>query len=115
METGGSRELVCTSTRWAERHPQGVCRIRKAAEPPTAAQQRVVGAEANRLAMLTRLRRARGTFTSETSELFKPETANLSLSLGVPKGGFSFAKENPPFDPCSAARAAIPFAPVRNR
>ena len=83
-------------------YPQGVCRIRKAAEPPTAAQQRIVGAEANRLAMLTRLRRARGTFTSETSELFKPETANLSLSLGVPKGIFSFAKENIPFD--SAAR-----------
>ena len=45
-----------------------------------------------------RQRRARGTFTSETSELFKPETANLSLSLGVPKGPFSFAKENGPFD-----------------
>ena len=44
------RELLRTSTRWAERHPQGVCRIRKAAEPPTAAQQRVVGAEANRIA-----------------------------------------------------------------
>ena len=58
-----------------------------------------------------RQRRARGTFTSETSELFKPETANLSLSLGVPKGGFSFVKENPPFDPCSAAGAAIPLAP----
>ena len=52
VETGGRRELVCTSTRWAERHPQGVCRIRKAAEPPTAAQQRIVGAETNRIAML---------------------------------------------------------------
>ena len=50
--TGGRRELGCTPTRWAERHPQGVCRIRKAAEPPTAAQQRVVGAEANRIATL---------------------------------------------------------------
>ena len=50
VETGGRRELVCTSTRWAERHPQGVCRIRKAAEPPTAAQQRMIGAEANRIA-----------------------------------------------------------------
>ena len=104
METGDRRKLVCTSTRWAERHPQGVCRIRKAAEPPTAAQQRIVGAEANRLAMLTRLRRARGTFTSETSELFKPETANLSLSLGVPKGIFSFAKENIPFAPAARRR-----------
>ena len=50
VETGGRRELGCTSIRWAERHPQGVCRIRKAAEPPTAAQQRMIGAEANRLA-----------------------------------------------------------------
>ena len=36
------RELLRTSTRSAERHPQGVCRIRKAAEPPTAAQQRII-------------------------------------------------------------------------
>ena len=37
------RKLGCTSTRSAERHPQGVCRIRKAAELPTAAQQRIIG------------------------------------------------------------------------
>ena len=49
-ETVSKRKLVCTSTRGAERHPQGVCRIRKAAEPPTAAQQRMIGAEANRIA-----------------------------------------------------------------
>ena len=58
VETGSRRELLRTSTRWAERHPQGVCRIRKASEPPTAAQQRIIGAEANRIAMLTRLCRA---------------------------------------------------------
>ena len=52
VKTGGRRKLVCTSTRWAERHLQGVYRIRKAAKPPTAAQQRVVGAEANRIATL---------------------------------------------------------------
>ena len=52
------RELLRTSTRSAERHPQGVCRICKAAEPPTAAQQRIIEAEANRLAVLTRLCRA---------------------------------------------------------
>ena len=52
------RELLRTSTRSAERHPQGVCRIRKASEPPTAAQQRIIEAEANRLAVLTRLCRA---------------------------------------------------------
>ena len=50
VETGGRRKLGCTPTRSAERHPQGVCRIRKAAEPPTAAQQRMIGAEANRIA-----------------------------------------------------------------
>ena len=58
VETGGRRKLGCTPTRSAERHPQGVCRIRKASEPPTAAQQRVVGAETSRIAMLTRQRRA---------------------------------------------------------
>ena len=52
-EAGGRRELGCTSIRWAERHPQGVCRIRKAAEPPTAAQQRIIEAETNRIATLT--------------------------------------------------------------
>ena len=46
----GRRKLGCTTTRQAERHPQGVCRIRKASEPPTAAQQRIIGAESNRLA-----------------------------------------------------------------
>ena len=48
----GRRKLGCTTTRQAERHPQGVCRIRKASEPPTAAQQRIIGAEANRIAVL---------------------------------------------------------------
>ena len=46
----GRRKLGCTTTRSAERHPQGVCRIRKASEPPTAAQQRIIGVEANRIA-----------------------------------------------------------------
>ena len=58
MRTIGRRRLGCTPTRSAERHPQGVCRIRKASEPPTAAQQRMMGAEASRIAMLTRQRRA---------------------------------------------------------
>ena len=107
VETGGRRELGCTSTRWAERHPQGVCRIRKASEPPTAAQQRIVGAEANRFAMLTRLRRARGTFTSETSELFKPETANPRPFSGGSKGGILFCEREYPLCPCRP-QAAYP-------
>ena len=44
VECPDRRELLRTSTRWAERRPQGVCRIRKASEPPTAAQQRMIGA-----------------------------------------------------------------------
>ena len=60
VETGGRRELLRTSTRWAERHPQGVCRIRKASEPPTAAQQRIVGANQIVSQHPTRQRRAQG-------------------------------------------------------
>ena len=58
--TGGRRKLGCTSTRWAERHPQGVYRIRKAAKPPTAAQQRIVGANQIVSQHPTRQRRAQG-------------------------------------------------------
>ena len=50
VECSGKRILVSTPTRSAERHPQGVCRIRKAAKPPTAAQQRIIEAEASRIA-----------------------------------------------------------------
>ena len=96
--TGGRRKLVCTPTRSAERHPQGVCRIRKAAEPPTVAQQRIVGAEASRAATLNAATPRAGISIPEARDLRKPETANLSLSLGVPKGPFSFVKENGPFD-----------------
>ena len=105
------RELLRTSTRSAERHPQGVCRIRKAAEPPTAAQQRIIEAEANRLAVLTRLCRAQAFPLRRPKSHSSPELPIKSLSLGVPKGIFSFAKENIPFD--SAARTPHFLAPVR--
>ena len=75
-----------------------MCRIRKASEPPTAAQQRIVGAEANRIAMLNAATPRAGISIPEARDLRKPETANLSLSLGVPKRAFSFAKENALFD-----------------
>ena len=49
----------------------------------------------------------------QAEQFFEIETANVggrgalpSRSLGVPKGIFSFAKENIPFDPCSAFGAA---------
>ena len=101
------RELLRTSTRSAERHPQGVCRIRKAAEPPTAAQQRIIEAEANRLAVLTRLCRAQAFPLRRPKSHSSPELPIKSLSLGVPKGIFSFAKENIPFAP-AARRRHIP-------
>ena len=39
-------------------------------------------------------------------QFFKHQSRNVSLSLGVQKGVFSFAKENTPFAPCSAIGAA---------
>ena len=109
------RELLRTSTRSAERYPQGVCRIRKAAEPPTAAQQRMIEAEANRLAVLTRLCRAQALSFRRRKSHSSQRLPIKSLSLGVPKGIFSFAKENIPFDSCSADGAAFPSAPVRKQ
>ena len=56
----------------------------------------------------------------QAEQFFEIKTANVggrgalpSRSLGVPKGIFSFAKENIPFDSCSAKGAAFPPAPVR--
>ena len=102
-ECRGRRKLVCTSTRSAERHPQGVCRIRKAAEPPTAAQQRVVGAEANRIAASNAATPRYGQCNRQALQLFELLACNGSLSLGVSKGSFSFAKENGPFVPLPCA------------
>ena len=56
----------------------------------------------NRIEELNAATPRAGISIPEASRSFEPETANLSLSLGVPKGIFSFAKENIPFD--SAAR-----------
>ena len=90
VETGGRRKLGCTSTRWAERHPQGVYRIRKAAKPPTAAQQRIIGAETNRIAMLTRLCRAQAFSFRRHKDCSSPRLPIKSLSLGGQRGIFSF-------------------------
>ena len=84
VETGGRRELLRTSTRWAERHPQGVCRIRKAAKPPTAAQQRIVGAEASRVATLYAATLRASISIPEAKRSFEIETANLKpFSWGI--------------------------------
>ena len=51
----------------------------------------------NPIATLMRQCRARGTFTSETSELFKPETANpRPFSGGVQRGDSLLRKRIPP-------------------
>ena len=67
----------------------------------------MIEAAANRIATLTAATPHAGISIPEASRSFEPETANLSLSLGVPKGVFSFAKENTPFASCSAVGAAI--------
>ena len=93
--TGGRRKLGCTSTIWAERHPQGVCRIRKAAEPPTAAQQRIVEAEANRIATPTAATPRAGSSNRQALQLFELLACNgKRLSFGRAMPVFFLGKEN---------------------
>ena len=47
---------------------------------------------------------ARGQCNRQALQLFELFACNESLSLGVPKGVFSFAKENTPFDPAARRR-----------
>ena len=95
VETGGRRELLRTSTRWAERHPQGVCRIRKAAEPPTAAQQRMIGAEANRIAASNAATPRYGQCNRQALQLFELLACNVKrLSFGRATPVFFLGKEN---------------------
>ena len=83
------RRLRKTNDTQAERHPQGVCRIRKAAKLPTAAQQRIIGAEANRVAVLTRQRRAQEVQSASIAALRAARLQCENLSLGGFKGGYS--------------------------
>ena len=53
--------------------------------------------KSNRIATLNAAPPRAGIHIPKAKDLRKPETTNLSLSLGVPKGVFSFAKENTPF------------------
>ena len=95
VETGGRRELLRTSTRWAERHPQGVCRIRKASEPPTAAQQRIIGAEANRIAASNAATPRYGQCNRQALQLFELLACNgKRLSFGRATPVFFLGKEN---------------------
>ena len=94
----GRRKLGCTTTRQAERHPQGVCRIRKASEPPTAAQQRIVGAEANRIATLNAATPRYGQCNRQALQLFELLACNVkTFLLGDLKGDILFCeREYPP-------------------
>ena len=114
--TGGRRELGCTPTRWAERHPQGVCRIRKAAEPPTAAQQRMIEAAANRIETPNAATPRYGQCNRQALQLFELLACNGGVkgqsplrSLGGPRGIFSFVKENIPLIriPCTVQGTSI--------
>ena len=114
VETGGRRKLGCTPTRSAERHPQGVCRIRKASEPPTAAQQRMIEAEASRIAMLNAALPRAGIPIPEAKGLFKPETANLNAFLLDGHTARFLSRERKWGVWCCRPQAALPSAPVRN-
>ncbi len=70
VETGGRRELLRTSTRWVER-------------------QRVVEAEAIRIAMPTRQRRAQEVASASIAALRAARLQWENLSLGGSKGGYS--------------------------
>ena len=94
------RELLRTSTRWAER-------------------QRVVGAEANRLAVLTRQRRAMGSAIGKRRSSSSCSLAmSKPFSWGIKRGRFSFVKENLPLYPSPARRGetmqrhALQFCPL---
>ena len=112
-ECSGRRKLGCTSTRWAERHPQGVCRIRKAAEPPTAAQQRMIGAEANRIAASNAATPRYGQCNRQALQLFELLACNgKRLSFGRSHRPFSFSGKK--MGGVVLRRACrIPSAPVR--
>ena len=114
VECSGKRILVSTPTRSAERHPQGVCRIRKAAEPPTAAQQRMIEAEASRIAMLNAALPRAGIPIPEAKGLFKPETANLNAFLLDGHTARFLSRERKWGVWSCRPQAALPSAPVWN-
>ena len=96
VETGSRRKLGCTSTRWAERHPQGVYRIRKAAEPPTAAQQRMIGAEANRIAASNAATPRYGQCNRQALQLFELPACNGNFLWEGEREGYLFSKKRYP-------------------
>ena len=110
VETGGRRKLGCTATRQAERHPQGVCRIRKAAKLPTAAQQRIIEAEANRIATPNAALPRYGQCNRQALQLFELLACNVGPFSWGSKGDILFPrKENIPLIriPCMVQGTSI--------
>ena len=66
-------------------------RIRKAAEPPTAEQQRIVEAEASRIAALNAATLRASISIPEAKRSFEIETANLNAFLLDGRRPFSFS------------------------
>ena len=114
VECSNRRKLVCTPTRSAERHPQGVCRIRKTAEPPTAAQQRVVEAETNRLATPNAATPRYGQCNRQALQLFELLACNVkTFLLGDLKGAILFCeREWPPLPRAAPAALLSPPRPT---
>ena len=85
------------------RYLESVMQDVKAAEPPTAAQQRVVGAEANRIAALNAASPRAGISIPEGKRSFEIEIANLKpFSWGIERGYSLSQKRIAPFDSCRA-------------
>ena len=94
-ECSSRRKLGCTPTRRAER-------------------QRIVEAEANRIAMLNAATPRAGIPIPEAKGLFKPETANLNAFL-LDGHTARFLSTERKWGVCSCRpQAALPSAPVRN-
>ena len=112
----GRRKLLRTSIRSAERHPQGVCRIRKASEPPTAAQQRIIGAEANRIAVLNAATPRYGQCNRQALQLFELLACNVkTFLLGDLKGDTLFCeREYPPLPASLRVRRDFQFVLTNN-
>ena len=99
-----------TAESQAELHPQGVCRIRKAAEPPTAAQQRVVEAEANRIAASNAAAPRYGQCNRQALQFFELLACNVGPFSWGSKGDILFPrKENIPLIriPCTVQGTSI--------
>ena len=96
VECSVRRKLGCTTTRLSERHPQGVCSIRKAAEPPTAAQQWMIGAEANRIAASNAAPPRYGQCNRQALQLFELPACNGNFLWEGAREGYLFSKKRYP-------------------